>query len=102
LTLFGSDHDRALCRGHANISLAGIVGIERFDWPPEHTAGLVDAVQSQLRAILLGLSPVGHRPAENSGNADFDRFGSLSKCTAEQPRSHNKNAPHTTPPGMAK
>jgi len=66
-----------LCCGHADLGLARIVGIESLDGASEHAAGLVDPVERNLGAILLLLSPVGERAAEDCGNADFYRLSGL-------------------------
>jgi hypothetical protein len=76
--------DQSPGRRRSDLRLAGVVGIERLDRPPEHAASLVDAVQRELRAILLGLPPIGEGAAENGGDADADRLGGLGDAGAEQ------------------
>ena len=104
----GADHDRhmflfkqPLCRGHPDIRLARIVGVESFYGPTKHAAGFVDVVQGQLGAILLLLPPVGRRAAKDRGNTNFYRFGGLRERTTKQARGDNKNnARHLGPSAL--
>ncbi len=81
--------DQSPRRGNADFGLAGIVGIEELDGPSQHAAGLVDPVNRQLCAVLLGLSPVGERSAQDCGDADPHGLGGVRGPHAYEPGENN-------------
>src|SRR5258708_17819449 len=76
--------DQPFGRRHADVRLAGIVGVESFDWAPQYAAGLVDAVECKLRAILFGLAAIPRRAAENGGDADLYRIRGVGRGACDQ------------------
>ena len=75
---------QALGRGHAHLRVARIVGIIGLDRAAEHATGLVDLVQRELGAVLLGLAAIGERARENGGDPDPHGLGRV--CGSRQQR----------------
>src|SRR5258708_39403664 len=86
--------DQPFGRRHADVRLAGIVGVESFDWAPQSAASLVDAVERKLRAILFGLAAIRRRAAENGGDADLYRLRGMGRGRCDQACEQKGGARH--------